>query len=95
MAVIFESMEMPKSCGGCKMSATDVCTKWLGLKRYELGSKRAVDCPLKEVPTGKWGKEGECPFCGYLQQWNDDAYCGHCGAYLGEEQQGEKGIHDR
>ena len=39
-----------------------------------------------EKPSGKWGKDGECPYCGYIQQWKDDVYCGHCGAKMVEEQ---------
>lgn len=29
---------------------------------------------------GTWGADGECPFCGYLRQWDDDNFCGNCGA---------------
>lgn len=49
MSVIMTNMDMPRCCGSCKMSATDVCTKWFGLKRYELGEKRSVECPLRSV----------------------------------------------
>lgn len=31
-------------------------------------------------PKGEWGDNGECPFCGYLSQWEDDKFCGNCGA---------------
>ena len=53
---------------------------------------------VRDTPTvrsdmrlGEWDKDGACLYCGYIRQWNDDAYCGHCGAKLGavEEQQGE------
>ena len=42
-----------------------------------------------DKPSGKWGKDGECPYCGYIQQWDDDVYCGHCGAKLGSEDKGD------
>ena len=35
-----------------------------------------------DIRTGEWDKDGACPFCGYLQQWEDDKYCGNCGAKL-------------
>ena len=39
--------------------------------------------PVTPQPkTGHWGKDGECPFCGYLRQWDDDNFCGHCGARM-------------
>jgi len=38
----------------------------------------------QEPRKGHWDKDGACPFCGYFQQWKDDAFCGHCGAQLGE-----------
>ena len=34
----------------------------------------------KARPQGKWGKHGECPFCSYIRQWDDDKFCGNCGA---------------
>lgn len=33
-----------------------------------------------ERKKGKWGNHGECPFCSYLRQWEDDRFCGNCGA---------------
>ncbi len=43
-----------------------------------------IDAPTiePERETGKWGEHGECPFCGYLQQWDDDKFCGNCGARM-------------
>ena len=43
---------------------------------------------VEEIPQGEWGKHGECPFCSYIKQWEDDKFCGNCGAMLrkgGEE----------
>lgn len=41
--------------------------------------------PVTPQPKmGHWGKDGECPFCGYLRQWDDDNFCGHCGAKMQE-----------
>jgi hypothetical protein len=37
---------------------------------------------IEERKTGKWGAQGECPFCGYLRQWKDDKFCGNCGAKM-------------
>ena len=36
---------------------------------------------------GKWGNHGECPFCSYLRQWEDDRFCGNCGADMRGEQE--------
>lgn len=36
--------------------------------------------------TGHWGKEGECPFCGYFRKWEDDNFCGNCGAKMVESE---------
>ena len=49
---------------------------------------------IKNAPTiepehkkGKWGNHGECPFCSYLRQWEDDRFCGNCGAEMRGEQE--------
>jgi hypothetical protein len=47
--IVIKDMDMPKTCGGCRMSGTDVCTEWFGLKGYEMGNKRADTCPLQEI----------------------------------------------
>ena len=43
-------------------------------------------CGCKEAEKGRlqgeWGKHGECPFCSYVRQWEDDKFCGNCGAKL-------------
>lgn len=37
---------------------------------------------VREVVRGEWGSHGECPFCGYLRQWEEDNFCGNCGARM-------------
>lgn len=57
------------------------------LEKYKLRIPPNVFYELKadicnhEEPE-MWGKDGECPHCGYLQQWEDDKFCGNCGAQL-------------
>jgi hypothetical protein len=49
-----------------------------------------ADAPTIELPErkkGTWGADGECPFCGYLRQWDDDNFCANCGADLRGEQE--------
>ena len=43
---------------------------------------------FRETLYGEWGSHGECPFCGYFRQWEEDNYCGNCGAMLVKESQG-------
>ena len=43
------------------------------------GVKELLD---RERPQGEWGKNGECPFCSYIRQWEEDIFCGNCGAKL-------------
>lgn len=40
--------------------------------------RRAILLPKKL--QGEWGKHGECPFCSYIRQWEEDKFCGNCGA---------------
>ena len=42
---------------------------------------------IPERKKGKWGNHGECPFCSYLRQWEDDRFCGNCGADMRGEQE--------
>ena len=52
---------------------------------------RDIAPPVTPQPKRRhWGKDGECPFCGYLRQWNDDNFCGHCGAWLEHQESGER-----
>ena len=39
---------------------------------------------------GEWGKHGECPFCSYIRQWEDDKFCGNCGAELQNKTENNK-----
>ena len=45
--MIVIDMDIPKCCGTCRMSGTDVCNEWTNLKGYEMGQKRADTCPIK------------------------------------------------
>ena len=57
-------------------TSTKSSTEYLKQKEaYELAIKA-----LEEKPQGEWGKNGECPFCSYIRQWEDDKFCGNCGA---------------
>ena len=47
--VAIKDIDMPKSCGECNCSGTGVCKKWVSLNGYDLGKKRADDCPLIEI----------------------------------------------
>lgn len=50
MSVVIK-MDMPKSCGMCECSGTGVCREWMKVDRRDMGSKRAVSCPiLCELP---------------------------------------------
>jgi len=51
---------------------------------YEETSGQADNQADKPIPKMTWDKDGACPICGYFRQWNDDAFCGHCGVKLGE-----------
>ena len=48
------------------------------------GSLESSDNLKNERPQGEWGKHGECPFCSYIKQWENDKFCGNCGAKLGK-----------
>lgn len=63
-------------------------------KRYKLGETwelngkeirevlDALPSVQPERKTGRWGEHGECPYCGYLRQWEDDNFCANCGARM-------------
>jgi len=51
---------------------------------YEETSEQADNQADKPIPKMTWDKDGACPICGYFRQWDDDAFCGHCGVQLGE-----------
>lgn len=56
--------------------------------RYKMFERAIEDAPTiePERKKGKWGNHGECPFCSYLRQWEDDRFCGNCGADMRGEQ---------
>lgn len=92
-------MEMPKSCAECPISRYQdthdcpVIRTWSSAYR----EKRLDDCPLKEVPSGKWeqiNKNGtnvipqwKCSECGAEFKCfdMDFEYCPRCGAKMVEE----------
>jgi hypothetical protein len=55
-------------------------------KAYQLGYEDGKKDAQSERKKSTWGADGECPFCGYLRQWNDDNFCGNCGADMRGEQ---------
>lgn len=48
--------------------------------RMDVAAIEALPSAQPERKRGKWGADGECPFCGYLRQWDDDNFCANCGA---------------
>ena len=58
MAVIITNMNMPRSCYECRFSEPSYsgnrCDNMIGHKYSEILSERVKNCPLKEVPSGKW-----------------------------------------
>ena len=86
MAVIIENMEMPKSCYECRFSepaySGNRCDNMIGHKYSEILSERVKDCPLKEVPSGKWiikdGRE-EGYDIGGMKTWYIQIKCNRCG----------------
>ena len=51
------------------------------IKGWKTGVEAQFKADVREQrPKGKWGDNGECPFCNYLRQWEDDKFCGNCGA---------------
>jgi len=50
-------------------------------------SLESAEYCIEQLPSAQperkrdtWGADGECPFCGYLRQWDDDNFCANCGA---------------
>ena len=56
-----------------------------GMTDAEDSLKALPAADVVERKKGRWGSHGECPFCDYLRQWEDDSFCGNCGADLREE----------
>ena len=96
-------MDMPKDCADCNFSCPRngydfYCC--VDLKDVDLSNPRK-DCPLKEVPSGKWNIIADrymcCPNCGHkIDTWHgiihdiNFNYCPNCGSRnVVEEQKGE------
>lgn len=95
-------IDKPKTCAECLMSCRDsfyeiYCRN--DMKKHEPFDK---DCPLKEVPTGKWNdyytsQKGNdvfnCTLCSatfiVIQGSNKMNYCPNCGAKMVEPQERE------
>lgn len=58
-----------------------------GLYRVSIVGRHTSVAVEPERRKGKWGNHGECPFCSYLRQWEDDRFCGNCGADMRGEQE--------
>lgn len=70
----------------CNNSNCDECS--LCYEQGNMGEqKEALHMAIEalERKRGEWGSHGECPFCGYLRQWEEDNYCGNCGARMVSE----------
>ena len=100
MAVIISDMEhMPKDCSECYINACGFCNLTGNCIEQNIDDNtRADDCPLKEVPSGKWIKEDRghveytavCSVCGETEFWSERSKdCPSCGALMVEEQTGE------
>ena len=48
-------------------------------------TKHGKEVEFVKRKKGTWGADGECPFCGYLRQWDDDNFCANCGADMRTE----------
>lgn len=67
--MIVVDMDMPKTCGTCKLSVGYTCTKWLKLYPDEMASKKADDCPIvSQIPQ----KHGRLIDYGYVVDAIDD-----------------------
>ena len=106
MAVIDISMDYPTDCWDCKNRINEIsddygsrceCSR-TGTKIDLLLHQKPSDCPLKEVPSGKWIRHNarfgggtdhiECSYCGtWYQVWNmpRNSYCPNCGAKMVEK----------
>ena len=98
MAVIISDMEhIPKSCFDCDFHNYHFCNMTGNCIEQNIDDgTRAEDCPLKEVPKGKWILEKaivRCSNCGkgYKEAFGKPSavtfnYCPNCGSLMVEEQ---------
>ena len=95
MAVIVD-MEMPQSCHFCDLSICKYNNTFWGDTKTDYRSDRHPDCPLKEVPNGKWIENDKgALICSECHTWFENdrkefmLFCPYCGAKM--EQKGEQG----
>lgn len=76
-----QTVEVPENEVNCVLTMFGKCSyNKTGCSDCEIKDK--IRKALKERPQGEWGKHGECPFCSYIRQWEDDNFCGNCGAKM-------------
>ena len=100
MDVIISDYELPKSCYDCNLHNYHYCdVTGSCIEQNWDECTKAEDCPLKEVPSGKWVKEDRghveytavCSVCGETEFWSERSkYCPSCGSLMVDEQQGEQ-----
>lgn len=99
--ILIKGMEMPESCGVCKLRTSVGCAPMSETKVRIGTGKREKWCPLVEVPTphgrpvrrGKWIDVGECNLetiwqcseCGFKQVGQAWIGCPKCLADMREE----------
>lgn len=102
-------ISMPQSCDECPFLLVDYKTNvpdcdlmedLPNCPEYDWNTpmgQRDKNCPLREVPKGKW-INAKCSACGNLAPFWPMAstyyhtnYCPHCGADMGEEPKGLDG----
>ena len=90
-------MEMPNRCDECPLSSLSNECPLINIDCDEEMGGRDLNCPLKEIPTGKWEIKDNmwwiCSNCGcrtrMIKKYNVPNYCPACGAKMVEEHQGE------
>ena len=104
MAVIISDFGMPSRCEQCDMCSNrklDTFYCCITLKDVDIDSnKRDADCPLKELPSGKWIEKTddwygnttiECSNCHkpcIAKSW----YCPNCGAKMDNHISGKENV---
>lgn len=100
MAVIITDFGMPSCCENCEMCSNrrlDTFYCCITLKDVDIDSnKRDADCPLKEVPSGKWIDLGfteyeayHCSNCMTTHSIKTN-YCPTCGCVMQMESEDKK-----